>query len=221
MNLTSTSDEVFNTDVGRIVDETNEHEEDWHIDTPRWTKIIPFWDKWSTAYAVYLDPKKRSPQVTEDKNNAREGLTPLMRKWIDYLRGNEYVTDDDEKRLGIFEYPHTNVPIPTTDKVPEIRVELGVIRRVTGHMYIANSNSKGKPDGVNAIEMAWSILDEDPESVDDLIHKNLDLHTRTSFVLDFDQRERGKRVYMVARYVMNSSRSGYGPWGEITYAIIP
>jgi hypothetical protein len=221
MNLSNTSDEVYNVDVGRIVDETNEHEEDWEIDKPRWLKIIPFWNKWSTTYALSLDPKKRSPQVTEDKNNARQSLTPLMRKWIDYLRGNENVTDEDEKRLGIFEESHSTAPTPTTDKIPDIRVELGVIRRITGHIYIAGTNSKGKPDGVGTIEMAWAILDEDPPSVDVLIHENLDLHSRTSFVLDFDQSQRGLRVYMVARYAMKSSRSGYGPWGEITYAIIP
>jgi hypothetical protein len=53
------------------------------------------------------------------------------------------------------------------------------------------------------------------------MHENLDLYSRSSFMLEFDDADRGKRVYMAARYVMRASSSGYGPWSEICFAIIP
>jgi hypothetical protein len=40
-------------------------------------------------------------------------------------------------------------------------------------------------------------------------------------MLEFDDEDRGKRVYMAARYVMRATSSGYGPWSEICFAIIP
>jgi hypothetical protein len=50
MNLSHTSDDLCNVDVGRIMEETNEHEEDWQVDKLRWIKIFPFWDRWGIIY---------------------------------------------------------------------------------------------------------------------------------------------------------------------------
>jgi hypothetical protein len=74
---------------------------------------------------------------------------------------------------------------------------------------------------VNAIEMTWAKRDTPPETVEDLLHENISLHTKNTFHLDFSEADRGKAVYMAARYVMRASDSGYGPWGEIIFAIIP
>jgi hypothetical protein len=98
---------------------------------------------------------------------------------------------------------------------------LDVIRRIGGYFHIAGEISKGKPDGVSAIEMAWAKRNTPPDSINDLIHENITLYTRNTFTLDFDESERGEAVYLAARYVMRADVSGYGPWGEIIFAVIP
>jgi hypothetical protein len=121
-----------------------------------------------------------------------------MRKWIDYLRGNELVTDDDEKRLGIYEEHHSNLPTPTTDKFPQIFVKLDVIRRISGIFHIFGEVGRSMPGGVHAIEMAWAKRPTPPKSVNDLIHENVVIHSKNSFHIDFDESERGEAVYLAA-----------------------
>jgi hypothetical protein len=96
------------------------------------------------------------------------------------------------------------------------------VRRVTGFFTQEDGETKGKPDGVVAVQMAHGIFsDKDSVTVKKLMKENLDLYSKNSFMLEFDDEERGLRVYMAARYVMRATSSGYGPWSEICFAIIP
>jgi hypothetical protein len=221
MNLTGFKDEVFNLNVGKIVADTNNHLEEWEIDEDKWeAHVLPFWDNWEVKYEANIDPATKNSRTAEEKTKAREALEPIMHKWIEYLRGNENVTDEQERDMGIFEESHSSRPTPTTDKIPELTVELDVIRRVTVGFKSKGEKSKAKPTGVSHIEVAWDIRDTPPKRVDEL--KNVELFTRTPFILnDFEEEDRGKSVYMAARWVMNADVSGYGPWSEITFAIIP
>jgi hypothetical protein len=67
------------------------------------------------------------------------------------------------------------------------------------------------------VEIRWGIHDEDPEEVEELPH--VDLATRSPFLLDFESRERGNRVYFAGRWMMRNG--GAGRWSEMTYAIVP
>jgi hypothetical protein len=132
------------------------------------------------------------------------------------------VTDQDEERLGIYKPTHDNHPTPTTQKKPLLHVELNFIRRITGYITVEGEEGfKGKPDGVAATQIAYGICEKEPKNVKELIHLNVDQFTRNSFILDFEDEERGQKVYMAARYVMRASSSGYGEWSEMCYAIIP
>jgi hypothetical protein len=147
-----------------------------------------------------------------------------MRKLIEFLRGNVKVSDDDKRLLGIYIAPHDTHAIPATTKSPAIRVDLEHIRRITGFLFVDGEQTKGKPDGVSSVQLAHAIIEDDdrePVTINRLMHENLDLYSKTSFMLEFDDEDRGKRVYMAARYVMRATSSGYGPWSEICFAIIP
>ncbi|MDR2898359.1 MAG: hypothetical protein LBU99_06030, partial [Spirochaetaceae bacterium] len=75
----------------------------------------------------------------------------------------------------------------------------------------------GKPEGVRGIEFKWAILDTPPVSLDDLIHSAVD--TATPHTFEFDERDRGKSLYICPRW--ENTRGQKGPWGEIEKAIIP
>jgi hypothetical protein len=216
------SDLVFNRGVIKIFDFTEAKKAALGIPLTWWnTEVTNAHERWLTAWETYQDPDIRNKLITAEKNDARLAYQPLVSRTIEFLRGNVLVTDAQERELDIYLEPHTSTPIPATTKMPEIHVELDIIRRITGFFRIAGEEGKGKPEGVSSIEMAWDIRDKKPDTVDDLIHKNLDLYTRNAFVLEFEENERGRMVFMAARYVMRSSKSGYGPWGEITFAFIP
>ena len=60
-------------------------------------------------------------------------------------------------------------------------------------------------------------MDSAPDSVAALI--NVELDTATPYILDFDESERGKRIFAAARWVDNTGRKG--PWSDIESAFIP
>jgi hypothetical protein len=219
---TAVSDLVFYKGVVKIFDFTESNKEELGVPLTWWNgEVTDAHERWLSAWDAWQDPDTRTKLITAEKNDARLAYQPLVSKTIEFLRGNVLVTDAQERALDIYVEPHTSTPIPTTRYFPEIHVELDVIRRITGFFRIAGLDSKGKPEGVSAIEMAWDIRDKKPDTVDDLIHQNLDLYTRNAFILEFEENQRGKMVFMAARYVMRSSKSGYGPWGEITFTFIP
>jgi hypothetical protein len=179
-------------------------------------------EEFDVAFDADSDPTTKNQQTTMRKNAARKKLDGVLHTLIELLRGDVYVTDDDERMLGIYLEPHDNHPTPTTTKSPVTHVELNHIRRVSGYFTPEGEEGGGKPDGVSAVQMAHGFaVDGKIPTIKELIHQNLDLYSRNSFMIEFDDEERGQKLYMAARYVMRATSSGYGPWSEICFAIIP
>jgi hypothetical protein len=220
---TKLSDGDFNEFSNRFISQVIDNEVKWKVDK-EWLEgdVSDHLDEWNETFAQDQNPMTKNKLSTARKNAARKELEADLHKLIEFLRGNIHVSDDDERELGIYIAPHDTHPTPTTTKSPEIRVELNHIRRVTGSFHIEGSDDRGKPDGVGSVQMAHGFAQDDEEvTIKKLIHQNLDLYSRNSFMLEFDDEDRGKTVYMAARYVMKASASGYGPWSEICFAIIP
>jgi hypothetical protein len=176
----------------------------------------------NTAHDDDKNPQTKNQLTTARKNAARKKLEADIHKLTEFLRGSIHVTDEDERELGIFLAPHDTHPIATTTVSPGIRVELDHVRRIKGFFSPEGSDTKGKPDGVSSTQLAHGHApDGTIPTVKDLIHQNLDLYSKNSFMLEYDDEDRGKKVYMAARYVMRATSSGYGPWSEICFAIIP
>jgi hypothetical protein len=71
---------------------------------------------------------------------------------------------------------------------------------------------------VHGIEVRWAILDHPPTGINELINSAFD--TKSPLILEFNEEDRGKRVYMVGRWEIE--REGIkGDFGEIVPAIIP
>jgi hypothetical protein len=79
------------------------------------------------------------------------------------------------------------------------------------------SGKTDKPADADTIEYAWSVLPSPPTDQSELGHT----HTtrKSAYVLEFSEAERGKTVYMAARY--KNEKGDAGPWGDIISAIIP
>jgi hypothetical protein len=220
------TDYNFHLGCNKIFDFTEKNKQKLAVPLDWWNKdVTNAHNRWNNAWANCQDPDNKTKLITAEKNDARTAYQPLIAQTIDFLRGNALVTDAQQRKLDIFIAPRHTQPLPTTNKFPAVNVELNVIRRITGHIVVAGTDSKAKPDGVATIQFAWAIKNNDPNekpvTIDELLHENLEIYTRSAFILEFDEDDRGKTVYMVARYGMSSSKSGFGPWGEITYAIVP
>jgi hypothetical protein len=212
------SDDAFDILQGTVSTMADTNKTNWNL-VIAWITgtLLVARSLWRTKYDAWKPVATRTPQMTFEKNEARAHYEPLLNQLIGELQHNPLVTDSDRKAMGIYHEPHSNTPLPPTNETVDFAVETDVDRRIIIHFFVTGSTSKAKPHGVQAVEIRWGILDEDTTEVEDLPH--VDLDTRSPFTLDFDQSERGKKVYFAGRWVMKNG--GAGRWSEVTYAIVP
>jgi hypothetical protein len=119
-----------------------------------------------------------------------------VREFVNRYMRYPPVTNEDRDKTGVPNHKegHTPVPVPTTSAA--LIVDTGTIRRLIIHYKDEKSGRRGKPAGVHGIEVRWAILDHPPMSIAELIHSSFD--TKSPLTLEFDESDRGKRVYMVA-----------------------
>jgi hypothetical protein len=119
--------------------------------------------------------------------------------------------------MGIRNWDTIRTPQPAPTTVPEIEADSSVIRQLTLRVREHGATHWGRPEHVHGIELAWGILEHRPEHVSALHHS--ESASSNPFVLDFDENERGKRVFYCARWLNNKMESG--PWSDIESAIVP
>jgi len=109
----------------------------------------------------------------------------------------------------------TAEPVPTT--VPEIEVITATIRELGFRFRDYGAKTWALPDYVHGIEFKWHILEARPEHISALT--NVELISSGPFTLQFDENQRGKRVFFAARWLNSTKKAG--PWSDIESAVIP
>jgi hypothetical protein len=190
----------------------------WGLDEPWMNSVlIPKKNKWSQAWANYLQPASRTPLITFAKNEARKDYEPQLRILIRNLESNTRVTDDDRRAMGIVIPSKNRRPVQPPNSYPGVRMDTSIIRCLILYFFDLLNQSRAKPHGVRGVEIRWAILDIAPTNIEDLIHSDFD--TNSPFTLKFEESERGKIVYFCLRWETNTG--GKGPWSEIIWAVIP
>jgi hypothetical protein len=177
-------------------------------------------DDYGTKYHVSENSSTRTKLTIQARTTAREVLESDIRQSIqEYLAHNHLVTDVDRDGLGIPIPKKTRTPSPVAQKAPAMSLFTGTIRRVEIDFgdQDKSTESKAKPEGQHGAEFRWAILDTPPESLTQLINSSFD--TKTPHILEFDENQRGKTVYIVACW--ENTRGEKGPWSDILKAVIP
>jgi hypothetical protein len=131
---------------------------------------------------------------TEEKKRLHKAALPVIESFVnEFVRYSSKVTDEDIANMGMR-------------------------RRISIYYKDEGSEHRGKPKNVHGIEIRWAILDHYPTSEKELVNSSFD--TNSPLVLDFDESDRGKHLYMYGRWEIE--REGEkGPPGAIVDAIIP
>ena len=74
-----------------------------------------------------------------------------------------------------------------------------------------------KPPNYDGAVILWDVLESPPERPEDL--KRHTLASRTPYALEFDETERGKRVYVALAW--QNKRGILGSYSEILWTIVP
>jgi hypothetical protein len=171
--------------------------------------------------ADWRDPSTRTKALSAALMDARRNFVTVYRElYRGWLKNNPLVTDEDLVLMGL---PKRNAggrkPPPVPETWPVAIANTATTRRVVvAYRDSSLPHRKAKPAGVHGAEIRWMVADA-PQSVrlEDLVYVTFD--TRTPFILDFHEEERGKRLYFALRW--ENSRGVKGPFSPIQNANIP
>jgi hypothetical protein len=162
----------------------------------------------------------RTKLTVQAKNTARKSLEQDVRQLVkEYLTNNHLVTNEDRDGLGLPIYKTTRTPSAVAKTYPAVWIDSSIIRRLIIHFgdQEKNKESKAKPPGQHGVEIRWAILETVPTSLNEFT--NSSFKTKTPFVLEFDENQRGKDVYICLCW--ENTRGEKGPWSDIVKAVIP
>jgi hypothetical protein len=209
-------DAAFDTFYRNILDYVDGNNSRWgHIPQNDVDQLEQEFTAWHEAYERTLVP--HIPQLTLEKNRVRVTMERALRAFINRFLRWPPVTDLDRDKMGIRNWDTIRTEQPVPSSVPEMEFVTSVIREITIRYRDFGSTHWAKPDHVHGIEIRWAILDSRPDTVDALVHIELD--TANPLTLVFDEGERGKRIFVSARWFNNTTHTG--PWSDIESAFIP
>jgi hypothetical protein len=159
----------------------------------------------------------RNSIVTAEKKAAKEEFIRLVREMINFRFANPIITDAIRVQFGLHVKDHTYTPhgVPTTR--PDFTLADKDFRRLNVDFRDQGAVSKAKPYGVSGAVISWSVLDHPPSGIEELTKAVL--ATRTPHVLEFEEAERGKTVYVILQW--QNTKGDKGPPSEILWAIVP
>jgi hypothetical protein len=210
-------DKWFNNLNNTTVEKTGGNPPEWtHIPAEKVTALTGHWTLWHAAYVKTLTP--HTSIDTAVKNSEKEASLGFIRPFSNqYLRYGQ-ISEAELRALGFHIHSGEHHPVDVPKTSPVLIIDTGTRRRLIIYYRDEHSTRRGKPDGVHGIEVRWAILDHPPADIKELVNSSFD--TNPPLVLEFEEHERGKRVYLCGTWEIE--REGEkGPPGAIVEAIIP
>jgi hypothetical protein len=177
---------------------------------------------YNTIFGKWKDPAKRTIDVISDLELYEGEMRKFYSTVHDIVTVAPYVTNSQLRLLG---FPERNAGGGRTPaEVAKTYPVVTVITRLIGHLGFSlgtydseNKVRKHKPAGQHGAEFRWTLSESPVDSID--LFEHSDFTTKTDYVLDFKNPERGKTLYFAARW--ENRRGEKGPWSPIYSAIIP
>jgi hypothetical protein len=198
---------------------TGQNPEWTHIPAGELTLLTTAYAAWYDAYTVTLKP--HTPAETLAKDEARTAAEAVIRPFVGQWLMWKQVSDKEREEMGVHNKKPRRPSIPAPATVPELEPKAGLPRQIVIPYRDKGSARRGKPADVHGVEVRWvkaapGFVPQDIEK--DLSNSSFD--TKSPLILNFEEHERGERVYMAGRWEIE--REGVkGNFGDIVSAIIP
>jgi hypothetical protein len=190
----------------------------WEIPAAEVTALQASNTAFKNLHEQAASPEK-SPVIVAQKNAARDDLKAKIRALADFRLKNPVITPAQRLDLGLTVKDTNPTPIPTPSSRPEFYFKVKDVRIVEIHFKDLASDTKGKPYGVNGAVISYTIFDSAPPAVSPADLTKSVLATRTPHTLQFEEADRGKRVYAALQW--QNDKGEKGPFSEIQNTVIP
>jgi hypothetical protein len=207
----------FYRNIVEVVDQkTGGNVPDWkHIPPDSLNEFHDAWNAWTAAYEKIKGPHTSTD--TAEKNRIRDSSKKNLREFINRFLRYPPVTAEDRANMGISEHDTTRTAIGVPQTRPEFSIVVKDIRRLALPFKDQGSASRARPYGLSGAVVRWAVLDKPPAGPGALT--NSKLATRTPFILNFTEEERGKTVYIAMQW--QNEKGDVGGFSEIQSAVIP
>jgi hypothetical protein len=159
----------------------------------------------------------KSAIIVAEKDAARKALISRIRRLANFQLKNPVITVAQRIAMGLRTRSSRYSTVPPPVSRPEFSIDVRDVRCLEIHFRDMGSANKAKPYGINGAVIVYSVLDAAPASYDELTRRVL--ATRTPYILEFTEPERGKTVYLAICWQNGKGKTG--PFSGIKSAIVP
>ncbi|MDR0537382.1 MAG: hypothetical protein LBH04_04975 [Tannerellaceae bacterium] len=168
-----------------------------------------------------LVERSKSPESTHvivvEKKKAHKDFEKKAHAIIHYQLHHPAVTNADRASLNLPSRDRTYNHLPPIASFPIVTASGHTSRHIRLDFRDMNSAGKARPYGVNGAVIACEVLDRFPETPGNL--PQIALATRTPYILEFSETQRGQTAYIALCW--EDERGQRGPWSDIVSQIIP
>ncbi|MDR1896627.1 MAG: hypothetical protein LBR10_07550, partial [Prevotellaceae bacterium] len=173
---------------------------------------------YNTEYGLWLNPATSTPLVLDDLKDAENAFFPVYRDFYGMVKASPLVTNADLEGMGFSPRPDGS---RSHHPVNKMFININVIPFGAYILKIAFEN-RDTGSSVIPYYLAGAIIFfrvsdtpvTDPNELTQFV-----LATRSPYKLVFDPSQRGKYVYIAARW--QNKRGEKGHWSEIICVVVP
>ncbi|GHU49451.1 hypothetical protein FACS1894200_08100 [Spirochaetia bacterium] len=193
------------------------HDADWNLMPSKVAELRTLHTEVKRLHLLCKTPAHTKVDM-ETKNEAKAELIALIEVFVrNNLQNNDFMNDAGRVELQIPIHDKIHTPHGAPGGIPSIEVLTPMPRTVRIRFRALDAQRWGKPEDAHSLECLWSLLDEPPELVADLLHSASS--TATPLDLVFEENQRGKHIYFAVRWKSDTNKEG--AWSEIFSAVVP
>jgi hypothetical protein len=190
-----------------------DHQIDWHIDENRIKELKRLTTAATNAYNDNMKPSTRNHLTSVAKKQLFGELKHFLSLFIDFLEGNEGVSDESLAEMNLRPRTHpVRQPLPVPSEVPLIET-MQQHDEIT--VYVTRIEHGQPSQGVqlkpyHGFKLRWKFEDETDWHVE--------VSTRLHYTLFFEAADESRRVVLSAAWI--NPRLQEGPWTVLINVVI-
>jgi len=177
---------------------------------------------WSTIYNKYTDPTQRTKAVTADIHLAIKNFKTFANPLLDVIAASPALTNTDAEMYNVAmgHAAPTHPTAPIADNVAlNIQPKGGGLLQVSAHPDSSASGRAHKPDGANAVQLAFVYGNTPPTGSPDDENIMKEISTKAQFIHHAESHV-GEKMYCWARWVNMNYPNLNGPWSSMLTVVV-
>ena len=177
---------------------------------------------WAVLYTKYIDPTQRTTSVNADIHLAIKNFRLFANPLLDVIAASPALTNADADMYNVV-MGHAAPTHPTTPIADNVVLNIlpkgGGLLQVSAHPDSSASGRAHKPEGANAVELAFAYGNTPPTGSPDDENIMKEISTKAQFVHHAESHV-GEKMYCWARWVNISYPNFNGPWCSMITVVV-